>query len=45
VYQQTKGLLRKNYLINTGANTAGGVYVFDSAKNVREWFDTDRIAV
>ncbi len=45
MYQKTKGLIRKNYLINTESNTAGGVYVFDSAKNVREWFDTDRIAV
>ena len=44
MYQKTKGLIRKNYLINTESNTAGGVYVFDSAEKALEWFDSDRIA-
>ena len=42
--KKQRGLLRKNYLINIETNTAGGVYVFDSAENALEWFDSDRIA-
>ena len=44
MYQNTKGLLRKNYLVNKDNNTAGGVYVFDNADNAHEWFDAERIA-
>ena len=43
MYQKTKGLLRKNYLVNKDNNTAGGVYVFDNEDNAREWFDPERI--
>ena len=33
MYKKTKGLIRKNYLVNNDTNTAGGVYLFDTAKN------------
>ena len=44
MYQKTKGLIRKNYIVNKEYNTAGGVYIFDDAKNAHEWFDSKRIA-
>lgn len=43
MYQSTKGLIRKNYLLNSSDNIAGGVYIFDNFKNAHTWFDQDRI--
>jgi len=31
MYKDTKGLIRKNYLVNNDTNTVGGVYIFDNA--------------
>ena len=44
LYKETQGLIRKNYLINKDTNTAGGVYIFDTAENAYNWFDPERIA-
>jgi hypothetical protein len=44
IYKETKGLIRKNYLVNHDTNTAGGVYIFDNAENAYNWFDSERIA-
>ena len=44
MYKETKGLIRKNYLVNKNTNTAGGVYLFDTAKNAYNWFDDERIS-
>ena len=44
MYQRTKGLIRKNYLVNEANNIAGGVYVFDNKQNAHEWFDKERLA-
>ena len=43
MYQNTNGLIRKNYLINEDENIAGGVYIFDNSNNAYTWFDEDRI--
>ena len=43
MYQNTKGLIRKNYLLNEHKNIAGGVYIFDNSNNAYAWFDKDRI--
>jgi len=43
MYQDTKGLIRKNYLFSASNNTAGGVYIFDNSKNAHTWFDKERI--
>ena len=44
MYKETKGLIRKNYLVNNDSNTAGGVYLFDTAENAYNWFDDERIS-
>jgi hypothetical protein len=43
MYQETSGLIRKNYLLNKDKNIAGGVYIFDTSKNAHAWFDQSRI--
>jgi len=43
MYKETKGLIRKNYIINNDTNTAGGVYIFDTEENAHSWFDPERI--
>ena len=43
MYQETKGLIRKNYLFNESKNIAGGVYIFDNSENGFAWFDESRI--
>ena len=43
MYQETSGLIRKNYLLNKDKNLAGGVYIFDTSKNAHAWFDKSRI--
>ena len=43
MYQETKGLIRKNYLFNESKNIAGGVYIFDNSENAFAWFDESRI--
>jgi len=43
MYQETPGLLRKNYLSDIENNTAGGVYCFDTLENAKSWFDEERI--
>ena len=43
MYQETTGLIRKNYLLNKDKNIAGGVYIFDNSKNAHVWFDQSRI--
>jgi len=43
MYQETDGLIRKNYLLNKDKNLAGGVYIFDTSKNAHAWFDQSRI--
>tara|TARA_B110000014_G_scaffold189269_1_gene138024 strand:+ start:618 stop:926 length:309 start_codon:yes stop_codon:yes gene_type:complete len=43
MYQETHGLIRKNYLLNKDKNLAGGIYFFDTSKNANAWFDQSRI--
>ena len=43
MYQDTNGLIRKNYLFNNSENMAGGVYIFDNSENAHAWFDESRI--
>lgn len=43
LYQDTPGLIRKNYLSDIKSNTAGGVYCFDTLENAQNWFDSERI--
>ena len=43
MYQETIGLIRKNYLFNESQNIAGGVYIFDNPNNAHAWFDESRI--
>ena len=43
MYQDTNGLIRKNYLFNESKNMAGGVYIFDNSENAHAWFDESRI--
>jgi|ETNmetMinimDraft_5_1059913.scaffolds.fasta_scaffold608876_1 hypothetical protein len=43
IYKNTKGLIRKNYIINKETNVAGGVYLFDNSENAYNWFDQERI--
>tara|TARA_B100000959_G_scaffold66748_1_gene70821 strand:- start:14721 stop:15035 length:315 start_codon:yes stop_codon:yes gene_type:complete len=44
IYQQTPGLLRKNYIADAENHCAGGVYCFDTMENAQSWFDEERIA-
>ena len=44
IYQNTKGLIRKNYILDTNKSIAGGVYCFDTRSNAEKWFDQERIA-
>ena len=43
MYQDTNGLIRKNYLFNKSKNIAGGVYIFNNSENAYAWFDESRI--
>ena len=43
MYQETNGLIRKNYLFNESKNMAGGVYIFNNSENAHAWFDESRI--
>jgi len=43
MYQETIGLIRKNYLFDESKNIAGGVYIFDNSNNAHAWFDESRI--
>ncbi len=43
MYQDTNGLIRKNYLFDKSKNIAGGVYIFDNSDNAYAWFDESRI--
>lgn len=43
MYQQTTGLIRKNYISDIKNSTAGGVYCFDTLENAEHWFDKERI--
>ena len=44
MYQETSGLIRKNYLAGLERHRAGGVYCFDTMENAKGWFDAERIA-
>ena len=44
MYQDTPGLIRKNYLADAELHRAGGVYCFDTIDNAKRWFDEERIA-
>jgi antibiotic biosynthesis monooxygenase (ABM) superfamily enzyme len=44
MYQDTPGLIRKNYLADLEQYRAGGVYCFDTMENAARWFDDERIA-
>ena len=44
IYQDTQGLLRKNYIVDLDNHRAGGVYCFDTKQNAKNWFDDARIA-
>ena len=44
MYQDTPGLIRKNYLADLERHRAGGVYCFDTIENAKGWFDDERIA-
>ena len=44
IYQDTQGLLRKNYTVDLDNYRAGGVYCFDTKQNAKSWFDDARIA-
>ena len=43
IYQDTVGLIRKNYISDTENNSAGGVYCFDTMENAKSWFDEERV--
>ena len=43
LYQNAKGLIRKNYIADMGTHHAGGVYCFDTMENAKKWFDDERI--
>ena len=43
LYQDAKGLIRKNYLADMEKNCSGGVYFFDTVENAKTWFDDERI--
>ena len=43
LYQDVKGLLRKNYITDIENCIAGGVYTFASRQDANNWFDEDRI--
>ena len=43
LYQDVKGLLRKNYISDIENCIAGGVYTFASRRDANNWFDKDRI--
>jgi len=43
MYQETIGLIRKNYLFDESKNIAGGIYIFDNSNNAHAWFDESRI--
>lgn len=44
MYQETTGLIRKNYLSDIESGIGGGVYCFDTMENAKAWFSEDRIA-
>ncbi len=43
LYQNVKGLLRKNYISDIENCVAGGVYTFASRQDAKNWFDEERI--
>ena len=44
IYRDLEGLIAKQYLLGDGAETAGGVYVFDNRAAADAWFTPERIA-
>ena len=44
IYQDTQGLLRKNYIVDLDNHRAGGIYCFDTKINAKNWFDDARIS-
>ena len=42
LYQDVKGLLRKNYISDIDNGIAGGIYTFASREDANNWFD-DRV--
>ncbi|SVE48333.1 uncharacterized protein METZ01_LOCUS501187 [marine metagenome] len=44
MYQETPGLVRKNYLYDPEKNLGGGCYIFKSRTDADAWFDDKRIA-
>lgn len=43
MYQDTKGLTRKNYICDLEKSIGGGIYCFDSREHADIWFDEARI--
>ena len=43
LYQDTKGLIRKNYICDLDKSIGGGIYCFESREDADSWFDEERI--
>ena len=44
IYRDLEGLISKHYLLGDGADTAGGVYVFEDRAAADAWFTDEKIA-
>ena len=43
MYQETKGLIRKNYICDLTKSIGGGIYCFERREDADSWFDEERI--
>ena len=43
MYQETKGLIRKNYICDLNKSIGGGIYCFERREDADSWFDEERI--